>query len=306
MEISIVIPVYNKAEYIGGCLDCLLQQDFDNFEVICVCDGSTDNSGEICDQWAAKDQHIRVIHKDNGGVTAARRRGVEEAQGKYVMFVDADDKLLPGALRSLYDTIEQTQADEVVARFQSQDGVVSPVVYQGFTPVEPLIRAIITGKNRFPVLWGIIFNRKLLEGTLDTPREIIEGEDKMMQVKILAKNPVIYFTETCVYEYQVGLPNNRRHQLEREQLYDQILHEVLQAHFNDYKLDFTLHQLKEYEKFVYEGQYEVRRLYYGQTLRHLPAGLPLYDRLVWMLPPRVSRQLIKLYRAIIKMKQKGL
>ena len=131
MEISIVIPVYNKAEYINGCMDCLLQQDFDDFEVICVCDGSTDNSGEICDQWAAKEQRIRVIHKDNGGVTAARRRGVEEAQGKYVMFVDADDKLLPGALSTMHQAIEQSQADEVIATFKTHEGLASPVVYQG-------------------------------------------------------------------------------------------------------------------------------------------------------------------------------
>ena len=143
MKISIVIPVYNKAAYIDGCMECLLQQDFDSFEVICVCDGSTDNSGEICDQWAGKDQRIRVIHKDNGGVTAARRRGVEEAQGQYVMFVDADDKLLPGALKTMYQAIEQSQADEVIATFTTHEGVASPVVYQGFTPVEPLIKAHI-------------------------------------------------------------------------------------------------------------------------------------------------------------------
>ena len=98
MKISVVIPVYNKADYIDGCLECLLQQDLDSFEVICVCDGSTDNSGDICDQWAAKDQRIRVIHKDNVGVTAARRRGVEEAQGEYVMFVQT-------AFRSLDDNV---------------------------------------------------------------------------------------------------------------------------------------------------------------------------------------------------------
>ena len=125
MKISVVIPVYNKAEYIGGCLESLLQQNFDSFEIICVCDGSTDNSADICDQWAAKEQRIRVIHKDNGGVTEARRRGVEEAQGQYLMFVDADDKLLPGAMQLLYDTIEQSQADEVIATFHTHLGIAS-------------------------------------------------------------------------------------------------------------------------------------------------------------------------------------
>lgn len=306
MEISIIIPVYNKAEYIGGCLEGLLQQDFDSFEVICVCDGSTDNSGEICDQWATKDQRIRVIHKDNGGVTAARRRGVEEAQGKYLMFVDADDKLLPGALTTMHQAIEESQADEVIATFTTHEGVASPVVYQGFTPVEPLIRAIITSKNRFPVLWGIIFRRELLSGVLDIPREIIEGEDKLMQVKILMKQPKVFFIPQPVYCYTLGLPNSRRHTLEREQLYDQLLLQTMGQRATEFNDVLALHKLKEYERFINDGVCSVRKDYYKSAVGKLSSAIPLYDRLVFALPPILSRPVIKLYRSIITIKQKGL
>lgn len=306
MKISIVIPVYNKAAYIDGCMECLLQQDFDSFEVICVCDGSTDNSGEICDQWAGKDQRIRVIHKDNGGVTAARRRGVEEAQGQYVMFVDADDKLLPGALKTMYQAIEQSQADEVIATFTTHEGVASPVVYQGFTPVEPLIKAIITSKNRFPVLWGIIFRRELLSDVLDTPREIIEGEDKLMQVKVLMKQPKVFFIPQQVYCYTLGLPNSRRHTLERERLYDQLLLQALGQRATEFSDALTLHKLKEYERFINDGVYHVRKDYYKSAVGSLPAAIPLYDRLVFALPPILSRPVIRLYRTLINIKQKGL
>lgn len=306
MKISIVIPVYNKAAYIDGCMECLLQQDFDSFEVICVCDGSTDNSGEICDQWAGKDQRIRVIHKDNGGVTAARRRGVEEAQGQYVMFVDADDKLLPGALKTMYQAIEQSQADEVIATFTTHEGVASPVVYQGFTPVEPLIKAIITSKNRFPVLWGIIFRRELLSDVLDTPREIIEGEDKLMQVKVLMKQPKVFFIPQQVYCYTLGLPNSRRHTLERERLYDQLLLQALGQRATEFSDALTLHKLKEYERFINDGVYHVRKDYYKSAVGSLPAAIPLYDRLVFALPPLLARPVIRLYRTLINIKQKGL
>ena len=306
MKISIVIPVYNKAAYIDGCMECLLQQDFDSFEVICVCDGSTDNSGEICDQWAGKDQRIRVIHKDNGGVTAARRRGVEEAQGQYVMFVDADDKLLPGALKTMYQAIEQSQADEVIATFTTHEGVASPVVYQGFTPVEPLIKAIITSKNRFPVLWGIIFRRELLSDVLDTPREIIEGEDKLMQVKVLMKQPKVFFIPQKVYCYTLGLPNSRCHTLEREQLYDQLLEQTIGERCHDFSDALTLHKLKEYERFINDGVYHVRKDYYKSAVGSLPAAIPLYDRLVFALPPILARPVIRLYRTLINIKQKGL
>ena len=306
MKISVVIPVYNKADYIDGCLECLLQQDLDSFEVICVCDGSTDNSGDICDQWAAKDQRIRVIHKDNGGVTAARRRGVEEAQGEYVMFVDADDKLLSGALTTMYQAIEQSQADEVIATFTTHEGTPSPVVYQGFTPVEPLIKAIITSKNRFPVLWSIIFRRELLTDVLDIPREIIEGEDKLMQVKVLMKQPKVFFIPQPVYCYTLGVPNSRRHTLEREQLYDQLLLQTLGQHAADYADALTLHKLKEYERFIYDGVYTVRKAYYKSAIGKPSSAIPLYDRLVFALPPVLARPVIKLYRTFINIKQKGL
>lgn len=306
MEISIIIPVYNKAEYIGGCLEGLLQQDFNSFEVICVCDGSTDNSGDICDQWAAKDQRIRVIHKDNGGVTAARRRGVEEAQGKYLMFVDADDKLLPGALTTMHQAISQSQADEVIATFTTHEGVASPVVYQGLTPVEPLIKAIITSKNRFPILWAIIFRRELLSGVLDIPREIIEGEDKLMQVKILMKQPKVFFIPQPVYCYTLGLPNSRRHTLEREQLYDQLLLQTMGQRATEFNDVLTLHKLKEYERFINDGVYSVRKDYYKSAVGKLSSAIPLYDRLVFALTPILARPVIKLYRSIITIKQKGL
>ncbi len=323
-HLSIVIPVYNKAEYIAPCLHSLLAQEFSgHFEVVCVDDGSTDHSDELCDRMARDDSRIRVAHTANGGVTAARREGVAMAQGRYVMFVDADDGLLPGALQLLYDTIERTGADEVVATFRTHEGVASPVVYEGFVPVEPLIRAIITGKNRFPVLWSIIFRRELLDGVLDTPRDIIEGEDKLMQVKVLMRQPRVFFIREQAYVYTLGLPNNRRHTLQREQLYDRLLRETLAPRWGEFCEAFVLHQLKEYERFVAEGKYEVRAAYYKDAIgrnttlsddapkdkvhcgRKAYAIRP-YDRLVFWLPPRLARPLILLYRRLIAIKQKGL
>ena len=306
MKISVVIPVYNKAEYIGGCLESLLQQNFDSFEIICVCDGSTDNSADICDQWAAKEQRIRVIHKDNGGVTEARRRGVEEAQGQYLMFVDADDKLLPGAMQLLYDAIEQSQADEVIATFHTHLGIASPVVYEGFADPDKLICDIITNKNRFPVLWSILFRRELLSDVLDTPREIVEGEDKLMQVKILLKQPKVFFISKPAYIYTLGLPNSRSHTLEREVLYDKLLETAMGPRIQEFNDTLTLHKIKEYERFIYDGNDSVRKAYYLSAVGKPSSAVPLYDRLVFLLPPVLARPIIKLYRKLITIKQKGL
>ena len=117
MEISVIIPVYNKTMYIGRCLKSIFLQDFPSFEVIAVDDGSTDASGKICDQWAETEPRLHVYHIPNGGVTAARRHGLEHSQGRYVMFVDADDRLMKGALQRMYDIIQ------VISSYDDQYGV---------------------------------------------------------------------------------------------------------------------------------------------------------------------------------------
>ena len=89
--ISIIVPVYNVEKYLNRCVDSILNQTFTDFELILVNDGSTDNSGKICDEYAKKDQRVKAIHKSNGGVSSARNRGLGEAIGKYVMFCDSDD-----------------------------------------------------------------------------------------------------------------------------------------------------------------------------------------------------------------------
>ena len=306
MEISIIIPVYNKSEYLDKCFESIFRQDFEGFEVVAVDDGSTDGSGPLCDQWAAKEPRLHVLHTENQGVTAARRHGWEESRGRYVMFIDADDEFLPGALRTMHDAIERSGADEVIAPFRTMQGVASPVVYEGFVPVEPLIRDIITSKNRFPVLWSIIFRREKLIGVFDTPREIIEGEDKLMQVKLLMRQPKVFFIPQPIYLYNLGLPNSRRHTLERERLYDQLLRQTLAPRMDDFRAAFALHQLKEYERFVHDGHPEVRQAYYRKAVGTLPPGIPLYDRVVFLLPPVLARPIIKLYRKLINIKQKGL
>ena len=89
--ISVIIPVYNVEKYIANCVESVLNQTYANFEVILVDDGSPDNSGAICDKYAMKDSRVRVIHKQNKGVSAARNTGIDESRGKYICFIDSDD-----------------------------------------------------------------------------------------------------------------------------------------------------------------------------------------------------------------------
>ena len=90
-KVSIIVPVYNVASYLSKCLDSCINQTLYDIEIICVDDGSTDNSGELLDEYKAVDSRIQVIHKENGGLSSARNYGLDHANGDYIAFVDADD-----------------------------------------------------------------------------------------------------------------------------------------------------------------------------------------------------------------------
>jgi len=101
-KISIIVPVYNVEEYITECIDSILSQTYKDCELILVDDGSSDNSGKICDEYALKDNRIKVIHKENGGLSSARNAGIDVAKGEYITFIDSDDVLLNN---DIYDKI---------------------------------------------------------------------------------------------------------------------------------------------------------------------------------------------------------
>lgn len=105
MKVSMIVPVYNTAQYLPACLDSILAQTFSDYELLLVDDGSTDDSAAICDAYAAKDQRIRVFHRPNGGVSAARNLGVAQAQGDWICYVDSDDEVKPDYLKVMVDAI---------------------------------------------------------------------------------------------------------------------------------------------------------------------------------------------------------
>lgn len=115
LKLSIIIPVYNIAEYISECLDSCLKQDMDygEYEIICVNDGSTDNSEVVLSRYAEKYSNIRVISQKNQGVSAARNRGIKEACGKYVWFIDGDDYIIGNCLSSLIEALEENSAKQL-------------------------------------------------------------------------------------------------------------------------------------------------------------------------------------------------
>lgn len=108
--ISVIVPVYNTALYLGRCIDSILAGTYEDLEIILVDDGSTDSSGEICDTYADRDPRVRVLHTENAGLSAARNRGLDTASGEFISFVDSDDYIHPEMLQKLHEAIRETGA----------------------------------------------------------------------------------------------------------------------------------------------------------------------------------------------------
>ena len=113
-EISVIVPVYKVEAYLDRCVDSILGQDFADLEILLIDDGSPDNCGAMCDAYAAQDSRVRVIHRENGGLSAARNTGIEAARGEYLCFIDSDDFIEPAMLSTLYDLLHTYQADHAV------------------------------------------------------------------------------------------------------------------------------------------------------------------------------------------------
>jgi len=228
MKISVVIPVYKKEPCIKACLESCLSQDFDGFEVIAVDDGSPDRCGEICDEMAAKDSRLKVFHNENMGHSAARKYGMEHSIGEYLTFVDADDKLLPGALRKLYDVISEVDTDEVIGGFETGNGDEHIAPWSGFVDPDILIENLLRTNNSFCVVWGILFKRAILKGCFDMPREISLGEDIVTQINVLMKNPKVYILQEPVYMYSIGTSLNWSNKVENVKANHDTVYKVLQ------------------------------------------------------------------------------
>lgn len=138
--ITIIIPVYNAEEYLDRCVQSIFMQNYTDYELLLIDDGSTDNCGTMCDEYAAKDSRVRVFHKENGGVSSARNYGIVQAQGEWITFIDADDYVHPDFLASLY---AQHDADLIIGSFQL---VGSDESWNGIMPNEKYGRDVLRMK----------------------------------------------------------------------------------------------------------------------------------------------------------------
>mgnify|MGYP000440040592 CR=1 FL=1 len=207
-KVSIIVPVYNAQEYLKRCVDSILSQDYRDFELLLMDDGSKDASGEICDAYAQQDGRVRVIHKENSGVSDTRNQALELARGTFLQFLDSDDWIVPEATRLLVRSMEEYNCDMVISDFYrvsgerlaqkgdiEEDKVMSRQEFASYMIENP-------ADFYYGVLWNKMYRRSIIEEyhiRMDT--SISWCEDFLFNLEYILHANVFYALQAPVYYY---------------------------------------------------------------------------------------------------------
>jgi glycosyltransferase involved in cell wall biosynthesis len=205
--ISVIIPVYNVAPFIRECLQSVQQQTYRELEIILIDDGSTDDSGQICDSFAETDNRFTVVHKSNSGVSSARNSGIERATGQHIAFIDPDDYISPQYFERLYFGLVENNADLAIAETISilENGMTVPKLRKGKNVVVEGNAAVIEGifETRITcTAWGKLFKCGLWKDTR-FPIDLTVGEDVATVIGVCAEAARAVYCHNTEYYYRL-------------------------------------------------------------------------------------------------------
>ena len=206
--ISVIIPIYNVEKYLNQCIESILLQTYKNIEIILIDDGSTDGSGKICDRFAKKDERINVIHQKNQGIAKVRNRGVKEAKGEYIFWIDSDDYVNENIIEVLYQNTVQQKADISICNyiagperqycFRQDEREVSIETFDCKRGLE-----LIYKNHHYSFImaasWAKLIKRTLYDGLSYPEGKIFE--DIYMSHKLISKCRKIVYTDKVMYYY---------------------------------------------------------------------------------------------------------
>ena len=207
--LSIIIPLYNAEDTIRRCVDSVVRQDLTNYEVLLIDDGSTDASGQICDEYAAKDSRFKVFHKENGGVSNARNEGLKHACGEWIYFVDADDCVESHALNTLLSHTSR-KIDLVMCGYSVIDDFGNTIyapqnrLVNEITYIDALHEMFVPTNKRYEgYLWCKLFRTSVIkDSALRFNEKIFFNEDRLFIVQFLCKSQKgVYYDSSPVYKY---------------------------------------------------------------------------------------------------------
>ena len=201
-KISVIVPVYNVEKYLDKCLESIVHQTYRNLEIILVDDGSSDNCPAMCDEWAGKDKRIKVIHKENGGLSSARNAGLDFATGEYIVFVDSDDWLDTDAVEKLLRAAVENRADIVASGFyfenESGTSSIQDLRVSSFEN-EDIAFALLTDEIR-PEVCSKLYSARLI-GKLRFDESMKYAEDLPFNFNVMLKAKKLFCMAVSCYHY---------------------------------------------------------------------------------------------------------
>lgn len=210
---SVIVPVYNTEKKLERCLDSIKRQTYDNYEVILIDDGSKDNSGVICDRYASYDSRFKVIHTKNQGVSFARNIGLEEASGKYVMFVDSDDFIMSDMFEVFANTIHNSELDIIIGgayvheRDKKESVKMPPILGKCDNSIW---NAICLAPNIFGYVWGKAFKTVVIkDNTIKFNINMYAQEDLDFNLSVYEKCANFEIIDYAGYKYEY-IPGKRK------------------------------------------------------------------------------------------------
>lgn len=213
-KITVIVPVYNVEDCLAQCLDSIRSQTLEDIEVVCIDDGSTDNSPCILAKNAQQDKRIRVITKKNGGLSSARNAGIEVASGSYVMFADSDDYLETNACQVVFRAFEDSSPDIITFGgkcFPKEEGY--PWLEECLSPRDAIYSAfcmdVLFEERSHPYVWRSAFSKDFLDSTGLRFREDVRfGEDQVFHFMAYPRARRVRFLSDKLYNYRVGRQNS--------------------------------------------------------------------------------------------------
>lgn len=207
-KVSVVVPIYNVEDYLDKCVESIVNQTYKNLEIILVDDGAKDNSGYLCDQWAKKDDRVKVVHKENGGLSSARNAGMDVATGEYIMFEDSDDWLELELIEKCVDRITKDSSQLVIFGYKKVDeqgNNLGEFTFGNNTiskeeMAEQLFHRIV--EMSFGYAWNKLYDFDILKKSgLRNDSSIIDREDLVFNMQMLSYWDSISYLEFAGYNY---------------------------------------------------------------------------------------------------------
>ncbi|WP_288735322.1 glycosyltransferase family 2 protein [uncultured Phocaeicola sp.] len=260
--LSIIVPVYNVESYLHDSLNSLLNQTFPDYEVICVNDGSTDNSLNILEEFSKKDTRIKVISQENKGLSATRNIGIRNSTGKYISFLDSDDFLKPDTYAKIYSVILENDVDTIISGYElyPEKRQVVPQIKSGYIDnYKELFSSTlkVQSSNDFCFSWRFIIKRELLIKNNIYFNELVRlGEDMIFNIEVICNSSTIYVTSFTDYCYRYN-PDSLMHSKQYKPFLNQSIDLFCKIKYDQiykYKLDnFTPYSfdLAKYTLLIY-------------------------------------------------------